>query len=373
LTNSPTVLNISKLVLFLCLVALSRLVSAAGVGECTVIDNGDPPGPDSAAVLFETNFSLDSGYRATGFPLWNDQGRVQPPTGWDGVYAPTGSVIEVVPGQGVNGSNALKLSWPGASSQPVLRLGKHLTGNINTGYDEVYIRYHVKLPDDFKVGSGGNIGHWKWGRLWQNASPTPVSGPGQWTENREDAGYIVWNIAGNPPYTDVNVTFSENVAPPGGNIIGSSGGARQKADYFVSGANTQTTDGYFESMAGGAWAFDYSSGYLLDRSQEYHTLEFRFKLASTQTSNDGVFEMWWDGVKQSKWTRLQPGGNAPTRSGIPTANRGSGLNFVVLFDNLVGWNSDWGQSGVDGYILVNDVVISRSRIGHNYVVNSGGS
>jgi hypothetical protein len=66
---------------------------------------------------------------------------------------------------------------------------------------------------------------------------------------------------------------------------------------------------------------------------------------------------------------MAAGSGAPQRNGIPTINRGSGFNFLTFFDNMAGWNSDWSRPGVDGYLLVNDVVVSRQRIGHDYVVS----
>jgi hypothetical protein len=53
---------------------------------------------------------------------------------------------------------------------------------------------------------------------------------------------------------------------------------------------------------------------------------------------------------------------------VPTARHGSGLNFFTFFDNMAGWNKDWGLADVEGAIYVNDVVISDTRIGHDYSV-----
>jgi len=97
-------------------------------------------------------------------------------------------------------------------------------------------------------------------------------------------------------------------------------------------------------------------------------IEFRFKLATTATSNDGVFEWFVDGVKQDKFERLKPQFGAPQRTGIPLTNLGTGFNYFSLFDNMVGWNRGWDSAGTDPYVLLNDVVVSTSRIGHDYRV-----
>jgi hypothetical protein len=100
------------------------------------------------------------------------------------------------------------------------------------------------------------------GRLWQNTTPPRDDLQNNWTENRVDSHYIVWNFG------------TEN--------------------------NT---------------------------SQGWHTIEYRFKLANTPTSNDGVFEMWWDGVNQGPWARIGANSGALDLPGIPTARMGSGFNW----------------------------------------------
>lgn len=331
------------------------------------------PQPDG--ILFETDFSADSGYRVQSVNLWNGGGNgpVQPPRGWDAVKATGRSVISVVPGEGISGKNALKIEWDAQLSQPTVSLVKHLSGTTASGHDELYIRYHVKLPDNFKAGSDAKyIPYWKWGRLWQNTSPTGKPRANSLTENRPNSGYVVWGFGGASPYTMMSAVWSENSGPNLGK--GSAGGERQGVDYFVSGANASLQDGYFESMGDGDWKFDRRNpGFLASRNQSYHTVEFRFKLATSDDAEDGVFEMWWDGKKQSRWTRLGAGSgpSVPQRRGIPTIRRGSGFNLFTMFDNMTGWNRDWGHAGVDGYILVNDVVVSKQRIGHEYVVTGG--
>ena len=321
--------------------------------------------PVSAEVIFESDFSRDTGYSIPdGTGLWNGGSGfpVSPPHGWDAVKGGQGTVA-VVTGAGIGGTNALKLSWSSTKTQPTVSLGKHLTGDESTGYDELYIRYRVRLPDNFRVGKPDNsIAYWKWGRLWQNTSPDNQR-PNHWTENRANSGYVVWNFVGNVPYTMATATWGENT---GSNLdSGSSGGPRQHLDYFISGSDRRTAPGYFESL----WPFNEDTRELLDRDQQWHTIEWRFKLASDASSDDGVFEMWWDGINQGRYARLTAKGGAPDRSGIPTTSFGSGFNFLTVFDNMSGWNKAWGDPGVEGGIYVNDVVISTSPIGVDYNVN----
>jgi hypothetical protein len=331
-------------------------------------------------IIFETDFREDVGYFATNQGI-TDTNNV--PSGWDGVRVTGQGRIEVNVFSEVAPYPTLKLAWDPNLSQPEVILFKHLTGDINTGFDELFIRYHVRFPDNFKVGNGQYMPYWKWGRLWQNTHPEPRAGVGAWSELRDDAYYVVWNFGGEPPYTDINAAWGANI----GDKLekASSDGEHILIDYFVSGSNPPEQPGYFESMGGGDWEFVKpeedlrNAGYFKNRDQRWHTIEYHFKLATTPTANDGVFEVWFDGVKQiggglggqQGWTRALPRFGAPALNGIPTArNGGSGFNMFSFFDNMTGWNSEWADPSVDGFIYVKDVVISDSRIGHEYSVGS---
>ena len=325
-------------------------------------------GSAHSGVIFETDFSHDAGFKSISTGAIQTQ---HIPTGWDGMKAGNGNVIEVVDGEGIGGKPALKMLWDPNYAQPTASLLKHLTNDKNTGYDELYIRYNIRLPKNFKAGDGiHSVPYWKWGRLWQNTDTTPDS----WTENRVDSFYVVWVFAGSPTYgIDMNLTYGANT---GDNLISSSsGGQRHFFDYFSGKADDPNVNepGYFTSVGNGAWDIDWINqpGFLKHRIQLYHTIEWHFKLASSPSANDGIFEMWFDGVNQGRWTRYEPQGNAPslgTNPGTPTSRHGSGYNFFVFFDNMSHWNTDWGKPNVDGYIWVNDVVVSTTRIGDKYRV-----
>ena len=375
--NSRVVRSPGKSLFLIPPLLLTLATSAFGQEVCRVrpLDSGGDPGSGgnpggSSGVIFESDFSNDSGYRVQSTTLWNGggsgRGTIAPPSGWDGVLTTQNSALSVVSGVGFDGGNALKLEYDPNASQPVVSLAKHLTGDENEGYDELFVRYRVKFPNGFKVGrNGSGLDYWKWGRLWQNTSVTN-SGPNLWTENRANSGFVVWNFANNHPYTNSRQAWAH---PGGPNLSrGSAGGAIQYTDYFVSGDwDPELSKGAFERF----WDINLDSrpGTLQNNtSQTWHTIEYRFKLASSVGAANGVFEMWFDGVPQGQPTRVLASAGAPSSSGIPTTRLGSGWNFLVVFDNLSGWNADWGQPGVDGYILVDDVVVSGSYIGPNYVV-----
>lgn len=315
-------------------------------------------------IIFETDFSEDTDYSVQSINLWNDgfNTGIYPPVGWDGVKASHNSTVSVISGAGENGGNALKLEWDPDASQPTVSLGKHLTGDEETGFDELYIRYNVKLPNNFMVGDYGvGADYWKWGRLWQNTSVDHTE-PNKWTENRENSGYVLFTYSGSPPYSYARSTWAE---PGGVNLDkGSAGGARQRVDYFDSDWDSKTSAGSFERL----WEVDENGRLVENNNQGYHTIEFRFRMATSETAADGVFEIWLDGVPQGGYKRINNYGGAEERSGIPTVRIGSGWNYFVLFDNLGGWNERWGDPSVDGFVYINDVVISDRYIGPDYRV-----
>ncbi|MDB3935096.1 hypothetical protein N9383_00070 [Granulosicoccus sp.] len=351
------------------------ILSAASRSLCTVavgvlflaVNTPGEVSAQSSGIVFETDFSQNTGYSRTG--TGGFLGGTEPPEGWDGVRVDPNSNMEVT-SQGIGGSNALRLNYRQASSgRASMTLAKNLTGDANRGYNELYVRYNIKLPANFKAGANGKaLPFWKWGRLWQNTSPEI---DGTWTELREDAGYVVWgqlsSFQGNPGFYG---SFADN-GVSGNHQLGSNGGPMQTASWYRAITDPASSDGFFEAVGNGAWKFDDARpGNLLNSDQDFHTIEWRFKLASSADAEDGIFEIWIDGVRLIPFTYMGNGYGAPERTGVPTiAESSGGFNHFSLFDNMQGWSEQWNQSGVDGYILINDVVVSTERIGHDYVVS----
>ena len=326
----------------------------------------------NSEIIFETDFANDGDFYASQQQSSWTEVVENVPEGFDGALIEGKGKVYGIPGAGIDGSVAMKFEWDPALGQPVSQLYKHLTGNESTGYDEVYIRYNVRLPNDIKIGRPGidDIPYWKFGRLWQNTGTAPGD---KWTENRSDSGYAVWNFGGTATWgIDAGATFSAN---HGSNLSkGSAGGERYSNDYYIGRGDFSKHSGHWDAVGDGAWAFDTTSRNLINNSnQTWHTLEWRFKLATDASANDGVFQMWFDGIEQIA-VDIRPGGSAPALSDLtpteqPTTVKGSGYNFLVIFDNMAYWNKHWGDTGVGNGIFVNDVVVSTERIGHSYRVD----
>ena len=324
----------------------------------------------SADIIFESDFSNDGSYYATHQQASWTEVTANAPTGFIGALIEGNGKIYGVPGAGVDDSVAMKFEWDPALGQPVSQLYLHLTGDKTTGYDEVYVRYHVRLPNNIKIGIPGvdDIPYWKFGRLWQNTGTAPGD---RWTENRTDSGYAVWNFGGTETWgVDAGGTFGAN---NGSNLSkGSAGGERYSNDYYIGRGDFTKIPGHFRAVGEGSWDFDPDTRLLYDKNQQWHTLEWRFKLSSSASSNDGIFQMWFNGIEQVP-VDIRPGGGAPSLSDlkpheIPTTVMGSGYNFLVVFDNMAYWNKEWDNSLEGNGIFVNDVVVSTKRIGHDYRV-----
>lgn len=356
-----------------------------------------PAGP-APGVIFESNFENDGAYDQTQAPHgdWVDV-QDNPPEGFAGVVVTNNGRVYGVPGSGVGGSVAMKIEYASGASAPENMLYVHLTGDANTGYDELYIRYNVRFPEGIMIGdpSSEDIPYWKWGRLWQNSGPTEPGG--NWSENRVDSGYVVWNFSG----TDTYGLFNEIVysAATGNDLVmGSNGGERYSSTWYQGiPADFRTAPGYFDAVGvlpgdpptlDRGWHFDQETRLMVNSPQQWHTIEWHFKLASNATSNDGVVQVWFDGVEQIPPVQGRSS-NAPymadllpTEMPTPPIAPSNGWNLVTIFDNMAPqWHEFWDEphagtgetrhaEQIKNGIFLNDVVISTQRIGHDYVAGS---
>ena len=335
-------------------------------------------------VIWETNFASDENYSQTSqnLPYTADV-----PTGFTFIKATTDCSITAQNTGGVGGSVAMRLTYDPAFTQPTINLAKHLTGNKTTGYDELYIRYQFKFPDAFRFGSPlsspvNTVPYWKWGRLWQN---TGTTNDGTWTENRVDSKYAVWNWGnGNPALYGIENawTFGAN---SGSNLnLGSAGGERFRSRPFASGQYPNSSYTYMDSFDGLETDIGTGDGEFTNNPQVWHTVEWHISLSDGVTH--GILETWLDGVlmnglrdhdEQGGGSYATEGKGTPDAAGDyyvnPTEVDVSGYNMMIFFDNMVDWNDDWDEAGVDGYIDLNDLCIATSRIGHDYVVTGDGS
>jgi len=309
-------------------------------------------------IIFSTNFSNDTGYSASGYGSLE---YTNVPTGFDAIRCQGASSLEVLP-VGINGSNALRISYDPALGQPTCALLKHLTQNTNTGFNELFVRFRVKLPNAFKWGDGTSpIDYWKWMRLAQNEVwPSPFVG-----ENRADSFYVVTTCGWNPAYNEWCGFSSAWGANAGDNLTSGSAGGYHCVVYHESGSRPPAIPG---------WTIDKTTNvgflqtYTDSQAQDWVTVEFRYRLATSETAQNGIFHAHYNNVKQNEPDRFVTAYNTlglPAFTGAPTANH-NGFNIIGLYDNMATLNVDWDEIGVDGYIDVNDFAVATNRIGHEY-------
>jgi hypothetical protein len=221
----------------------------------------------------------------------------------------------------------------------------------------------VKITPNF-YGGNGTVGAWKWFRLWQNRNPSLSPSVQGEQDSPCDTRYIIGTVSNNPPRW--GGLWSANVNDCGGSVTG----ARYSVKF--SGSQPCSTCGFFESIQ--EWDFSQTTGELINPTpQNWHTIEWHYKL-NTGTGNcdgteNGVYEVWIDGVKQTALLDIKANDGAPTGCTAPPLKKyGIGINTFILFDNIQKWTVNWSSST---YIYIDNVVISTSYIGPNYVVGSG--
>jgi hypothetical protein len=324
------------------------------------------------AVIFEDDFSAydNQGWYPGTTSSFNTS---NPPSGWTAYKRPSNSVVQIDPGTGQHGTPALKLGYQITGASSALSLGKHLTGNQNTGYDELYIRYQVKFDDNFKVASNGhNVGAWKWMRLWQYRDPNDRSDWSETPSDVEDTRYIVAAL------NDVS-----GVDRPGWKAMWSdnqhghsNGGPRVQIEWYPWKAGND--QGTFEAIPN--WELNYppspNAGMFKTfdgpGSQEWHTVEFHIKLSTIGPPGNGLFEIWMDGIRQVKHSKPSTaGGMSGNWENPPTQKYQGGINWITVFDNNQAWSASWNSPpGTPGhrYIYLDNIVVSTSYIGNSYVV-----
>lgn len=345
-------------------------------------------------LIFETTWENDGTYFYSKTQDGSDYTIGNSPTGFMATKASAGDndSWSGVPGAGVGGSVAMRIKYDETFVQPVMSQLLHLTGDKTKGYTNLHIRYHVKLPNNFRMGTSTSIPpftapYWKWGRLWQNMGTAADQPDGTLTENRIDSGYVVWNWSNGNPYlygTQVAMSCQYSLATE----FGSSGGQRYGSRYGASSTYKPfaTSPGsYWDSVGNSDWEMDFTEtgvgvGDLLNNTtQDWHTIEYQFQLRTD--TNWGFCKVWFDGILQDPWedivakgtptTAPPPWTSSPTHRLIETTvlGAGTGWNGFVFFDNMQDWNAEWQLPGVGGYIDCNDLVVSTTRIGHTSEVN----
>lgn len=331
-----------------------------------------------AQIIFEDDFSNDVGWvasntqssnveSASASGCYGNQGCVAPPSKWSAYSVGAASQdLRILAGAGRNGKAGLRYGWGmGAAQRLALRLNKHLTGNQNTGYDELYIRYEVKFDDGWSAGNGTNIGYWKWFRLWQFRPPTGINQHGE-NAAPYDAHFIIGNLSVLPPSWSLAIADNPNYAH---------GGVDNPYWHLMfDGTSTCSTCGHFESINN--WDFNNSTGAFLNDPQTWHFVEWHIKL-STGTGNcdgteNGIYELWLDGVRQTAPLRISEhyGIQAGCNDVFPQTKYQGGINYFIMFDNMDDWASTWTT---DKYLYMNNVVVSTAPIGTSYVPGGGTS
>lgn len=320
------------------------------------------PSKSFSVVIFEDDFSNDIGWHKTDGGTWACRNGCQP-SKWTAYYGQPNTDVSITASDGEGGTPALKVGYQyGVAAPGQLGLAKHLTGNQSTGYNELYIRFKIKLDNNWRVGTGTSAQTFKMFRLWQYRTPT---GTMDWSEvnGAKDTRFIIMNLNGSQGET-YGVTCSTNVNDD-------SLGPQVRLDWYGDNGNIPTsTNGHFGSIS--EWNYNRSTGFLNcypNCNQGWHYLEFHIKLSTIDAPGNGSFELWLDGVKQVSPTHINDSDPSHTWTSLPTKKYQGGINWFQMLDNIQGWTEAWQSFR---YMYINNVVVSTSYIGPNYVISGGG-
>jgi len=317
----------------------------------------------NAEVIYEDDFNSNTtgwesndpggGHNIQGGTLGSPG--LQTPPDWTGhIYYDAAQILDIPATAGRSGTPGFRVG-PKIGSGQFDQVGLTIWLG-ETGYEELYIRYFVKLEDNFLFGdpsnSTGGWAMWKHGRVWQNVTADNLVNTNMASElNR---GAIVWGYY-NDNYLDHNPyvqTLFMKDATAGTNDCSSEECGKMYYYPYVSG-NDQ---GFVTQMTGALNGTNH-----IPTEQDWHCIELHYKLASDWESEDGEYDLWIDGIKQVTPTRLVD------LDGVPTAKIGTGMNYITLHDNG-SMTSYWEEQY---HIYYDDVVISTSYVGPDYVI--GGS
>lgn len=257
----------------------------------------------------------------------------------------------------------------------------------NTHHQELYIRYFQKFGDaagDFKFNgdiTGGNPSNgviWKLGRAWTGFNPIDYDKTGGQTLPAENTSmsdesnwrYGIWihrlKFAdwSDPytPYFDIANFYADLACTPNtptcdsqspsrdpstGNIMDWAYSAEGQFKTWANSTNNLNTDGAFTE------------------SQGWHCIEMYLKNRTSPSIADGAQRVWVDGVEL-----VSPSVSAPVLASMSTDPDDYGINFVRFGDNFNNLTNNISDGATQNY-YIDDIVISTTYIGPDYVIGSG--
>lgn len=287
------------------------------------------------------------------------------PEGWTGYIKYGNNDLRITTEGGRNNSPCLRIGpeYGSVTNQVGLTMYlPNLAGDYDgSGYDELYIRFYVKYSQNWKWKN--SFVYQKWLRLWQNVPLNRIKGnaavgdePDQNMANEENTGYIIIGV-GEDQYAEYSPYVYSGFCM-GFPSHSSSGKLLMRYSYSYTENSGFIENAYGNIKSDGSWEED----------QDWHCWEFHVKLSSSWDADDGVIQMWFDGVEQTgAFSQLKvpintgdPNGVADPewKNYVPTPKLGTGINYITLHDNAdsYGWDEQ-------GYVYIDDFVVSTSYIG----------
>jgi len=294
----------------------------------------------------------------------------------------------------------------GASNSPVLRfrLVKHTGLSNETGlhkwlgnvdHQALYIQYKVKFgtsgEDFWWNGSwtdggpvdGGNLGIiWKFGRVWTGFNPTDYDKTGGQTQPVENTTWTdesnwrsgIWifrwmaqnptdTVIDNSTYFDVsNFYASVDCTSP---LSCDSQSPSRDPDTGNQWDWLSSLPGHTKTIFNGGNPLDNDGTF--SQAQTFHTVEMYFKNRTNPSTADGDMRIWIDGTEITESATVSP----PILASMSADADDYGMNFIRFGDNFNNLTLNIPDS--PGYmdVFIDDIVISTTYIGTDYVIGEG--
>jgi chitinase len=219
-------------------------------------------------------------------------------------------------------------------------LGKSLVGtNYSQGYDDIYIRFKLKLQPGWQ---------WRMGGAMKILHVSHYGGNGNlydYHSSNENKPRMVAVLQLEPDWRTLRLMTLNSCLPTTGTI----------ETYYNPHNQSYAGEGDPAVTPGCAWG-----GANCMAGGEWHTLEFRLKMNSAAGRSDGIMQFWVDGIMEGSKTDIN--WISQDASGNPADPANYRWNHVWLGGN--NYNGYAARSSVsEQWYAIDDVVIANEYIG----------
>ncbi|MCP4709459.1 MAG: hypothetical protein GY869_12600, partial [Planctomycetes bacterium] len=271
---------------------------------------------------------------------------------WNGWVKYGNNTIDIVKGEGVNGSSCLRVGYEHTSPMNQVGLFKWLG---LPGSKELYIRWYFRFDDRWRWGNGqnGSMVYFKTLRIGQNRDLNNLNGKSPNNTTDYPSGLVFnWQddcYGSFSPHVYAKFVYNTPVPVPACPSDGNGPPCNINKWW-----RPTTRLGQLETYTGEINSLGYFVNNGLDGnpSQTFHSIEHHIRLRDRSDTPNAIYEVWIDGQKIGPPDDLY-------KSNPYVSAEGGLMNWITLADNGTG-----GQFWPDvRYLYIDNFVISTTPIG----------